>query len=90
MDELQHGRIAIRPYDTRNLPHTMPMPSFFLCIYMIYMYICQRSDNARVGANCNSPSPVYGQFALQTYERNREGNKKVKNYHSNSSLFLTH
>ena len=79
MGKLWCGRIAIRPYDTRKRPHAMPV--------MLFAYnICQRSDNARVGANCNSPSPVYGQFALQTYERNREGNKKVKNYHSNSSL----
>ncbi|EEK14808.1 hypothetical protein CAPGI0001_1145 [Capnocytophaga gingivalis ATCC 33624] len=36
---------------------------------MIYMYICQCPDNTRVGANCNSPSPVYGQFTLQTTEK---------------------
>jgi len=28
------------------------MPAMFLCIYM---YICERSENTRVGANCNSP-----------------------------------
>ena len=49
MDELQYGRIEIRPYDTRKRPHTKPM-TFFLCIYM---YICERSENTRVGANCN-------------------------------------
>ncbi len=48
--ELGCGRIAIRPYDTCKLPHTMPMTSF-LCIYMIYMYICKCPDNTRVGAH---------------------------------------
>lgn len=66
--ELGCGRIAIRPYDTCKLPHTMPMTSF-LCIYMIYMYICQCPDNTRVGANCNSPSPVCEQFTLQTTKK---------------------
>ena len=48
MDELQHGRIAIRPYNARKRPHAMPV--------ILFAYnICQRSDNARVGANCNSP-----------------------------------
>ena len=56
------------PYDARKLPHTMPMTSF-LCIYMIYMYICQCPDNTRVGANCNSPSPVCEQFTLQTTKK---------------------
>ena len=27
----------------------------FLCIYM-YLHICERPENTRVGANCNSPS----------------------------------
>ena len=55
MDELQHGRIAIRPYDARKRTYAMPV--------MLFAYnICQRSDNARVGANCNSPIHC-GQFA---------------------------
>ena len=42
------------------LQHTQTNPyhahDVFLCIYMyIYIYICQRLDNTRVGANCNSP-----------------------------------
>ena len=58
MGDLQQGRIAIRPYDTRKHTHTMPMMFFcvFTCIFArIYMYICERPDNTRVGANCNSP-----------------------------------
>ena len=56
--ELGCGRISIRPYDTRKLPHTMPMTSFFAYLHVFtrtYMYICQCPDNIRVGANCNSP-----------------------------------
>jgi len=38
----------------------------FLCIYMhIYTYlhdICQRLDNTRVGANCNSPFHMGGNW----------------------------
>ena len=40
----------------KNLSHARDV---FLCVYThIYTYlhdICQRSDNTRVGANCNSP-----------------------------------
>ena len=43
-----YGRFANRPYDTRK--HTHTMPAMFLCIYM---YICERPENTRVGANCN-------------------------------------
>ena len=36
------------------------MPMMFFCVFTcifarIYMYICERPDNTRVGANCNSP-----------------------------------
>ena len=51
-----YGRFANRPYDTRKQIHTMPMMFFcvFTCIFArIYMYICERLDNTRVGANCN-------------------------------------
>ena len=39
------------PYDTRKQIHTMPV-MLFLCIYM-YLHICERPENTRVGANCN-------------------------------------
>ena len=51
-----YGRFANRPYDTRKHTHTMPMMFFcvFTCIFArIYMYICERPENTRVGANCN-------------------------------------
>ena len=44
-----YGRFANRPYDTRKHTHTMAV-MLFLCIYM---YICECSENTRVGANCN-------------------------------------
>ena len=54
--ELGCGRISIRPYDACKRTYAMPV--------MLFAYnICQRSDNARVGANCNSPIHC-GQFAL--------------------------
>ena len=37
-----------------------PCPWCFLCIYM---YICERPKNTRVGANCNSPSYM-GEFEM--------------------------
>ena len=44
------------PYDARKRPHAMPV--------MLFAYnICQRSDNARVGANCNSPIHM-GEFVI--------------------------
>ena len=46
-----YRRFANRPYDTRKHTHTMPV-MLFLCIYM-YLHICERPDNTRVGANCN-------------------------------------
>ena len=59
MGELNYGRISIRPYNVRKHIHTMPVMPFFCvltCIFTrIYIYICQRLDNTRVGANCNSP-----------------------------------
>ena len=56
MGDLQQGRIAIRPYNVCKHTHTMPMMFFcvFTCIFArIYMHICERSENTRVGANCN-------------------------------------
>ena len=47
MGKLWCGRIAIRPYNARKRPHAMPV--------MLFAYnICQRSDNARVGAKSAS------------------------------------
>ena len=37
--ELGCGRISIRPYDTRKLPHTMPMTSFFVYLHDLYVYL---------------------------------------------------
>ena len=50
MGDLQQGRIAIRPYNVRKHTHTMPM------MFFVYLHICERPENTRVGANCNSPS----------------------------------
>ena len=56
MGKLRCGRISIRPYDARKRTYAMPV--------MLFAYnICQRSDNTRVGANCNSPIHCR-QFAL--------------------------
>ena len=50
----------------------------FLCIYMyIYIYICERPDNTRVGANCNSPFHMggaienMGEFAMRANLRKK-------------------
>ena len=96
---LRCGRISIRPYDTRKRTYPMPVTSFFAYLHVFtrtYMYICQCPDNIRVGANCNSPIHC-GQFALSCmwaiHSPNHQKDikkQKVKNYHSNSSLFLTH
>ena len=45
MGDLQQGRIAIRPYDTRK--EIQPM------MFFVYLHICERPENTRVGANCN-------------------------------------
>ena len=37
------------PYDAHKRTHTMPVMLFSY----IYMYICERPVNTRVGANCN-------------------------------------
>jgi len=51
MDELQHGRISIRPYDARKRTYAMPV--------MLFTYnICQRSDNARVGGELQFAHPL--------------------------------
>ena len=47
MGDLQQGRIAIRPYNVRKHTHTMPM------MFFVYLHICERPENTRVGANCN-------------------------------------
>ena len=52
MGDLQQGRIAIRPYNVRKHTHTMPM------MFFVYLHICERPENTRVGANCNSPSHI--------------------------------
>ena len=67
MDELQHGRISIRPYDACKRPYTIPM--MFFCVFTAYIYmylhdICQRLDNTRVGANCNSPIHYFGELKI--------------------------
>jgi len=57
MGDLQQGRIAIRPYNVRKHTHTMPM------MFFVYLHICERPENTRVGANCNSPSYM-GEFEM--------------------------
>ena len=59
MGELQQGRIAIRPYNVRKHTHTMPM------MFFVYLHICERPENIRVGAKSASwSSGVCEQFAL--------------------------
>ena len=55
MSELHH---ILRCASSRTLPlrrtqtYSHHARNAFLCIYM---YVCERPDNTRVGANCNSP-----------------------------------
>ena len=67
MGNLQWGRIAIWANCNSPLRRTQKNPyhardAFFVYLHAylqvfthIYMYICERPDNTRVGANCNSP-----------------------------------
>ena len=96
MGDLQYGRISIRPYDPRKRIHTMPVMSFFVYLYIFTWYLRTFRKHTRRGELQFALSCMRAIRAL-LYESNSPtkptkgiGNKKVKNYHSNSSLFTLH
>ena len=66
---------------------SIPCPWCFLCIYMhIYTYlhdICQRLDNTRVGANCNSP---FHMGAIENMGDSRQKRTQLHRANCNSPL----